>query len=325
MVFSADASSDGIAANSHEKRTLSIGFEGSMASSQGVGVQEMVRVAGQLSAGSLTFELYPDAQLANGPKMLGLVQRGELDIFLGGAGYFAALDGRINVFDIPYLFENVEQAYGVMDSAFGREMLDAFGEHGLKGLAFWENGIRSFTNNIGPINHPDDFNGLKIRTMPGNQVHEALWQGVGIETTALPSGAIYAAIQDGTINSQEHPISVIYARKFYEVQPWLSLTRHMYGPLIQVMNQDLFSSLSMLQQDILLRASFAGAVATRTFSNQNEARFLDEMKSSGLQVNEVDPQPFREKMRPAIEHDFIAQNGGEWLEKINAVLSATRR
>lgn len=325
MVFSADASRDSIAAGSHEKRTFSIGFEGSMASSQGVGVQEMVRVAGQLSAGSLTFELYPDAQLANGPKMLGLVQRGELDIFLGGAGYFAALDGRINVFDIPYLFENVEQAYGVMDSAFGREMLDAFGEQGLKGLAFWENGIRSFTNNIGPINHPDDFNGLKIRTMPGNQVHEALWQGVGIETTPLPSGAIYAAIQDGTINSQEHPISVIYARKFYEVQPWLSLTRHMYGPLIQVMNQDLFNSLSKLQQDILLRASFAGAVATRTFSNQNEARFLDEMKSSGLQVNEVDPQPFRERMRPAIEQDFIAKNGGEWLEKINAVLSATHR
>ncbi|MEE7535539.1 DctP family TRAP transporter solute-binding subunit [Klebsiella huaxiensis] len=304
-----------------EKRRFSIGFEGSMASSQGVGIQEMVRVAGQLSQGEMVFELYPDAKLGNGPKMVDMAQQGELDIFLGGAGYFAALDGRINVFDIPYLFENVEQAYRVMDSDFGREMLDVLDQKKLKGLSFWENGIRSFTNNVKPVTHPADFSGLKIRTMPGNQVHEALWQSVGIDTLPLPSGAIYAAIQEGTINSQEHPISVIYARNLFEVQRYLSLTRHMYGPLIQVMNSVTFTSLSKPQQDILLSASYAGAVATRNFSNENEAIFLAQMKRAGLQVNDVDPKPFREVMKPAIEHEFIDKNGDDWLKKINAMLA----
>ncbi|CAM3480856.1 2,3-diketo-L-gulonate-binding periplasmic protein YiaO [Klebsiella spallanzanii] len=304
-----------------EKRRFSIGFEGSMASSQGVGIQEMVRVAGQLSQGEMAFELYPDAKLGNGPKMVDMAQQGELDIFLGGAGYFAALDGRINVFDIPYLFENVEQAYRIMDSDFGREMLDVLDQKKLKGLSFWENGIRSFTNNVKPVTHPDDFSGLKIRTMPGNQVHEALWQSVDIDTLPLPSGAIYAAIQEDTINSQEHPISVIYARKLFEVQRYLSLTRHMYGPLIQVMNSVTFTSLSKPQQDILLSASYAGAVATRNFSNENEAIFLAQMKRAGLQVNDVDPKPFREMMKPAIEHEFIDKNGDDWLKKINAMLA----
>lgn len=319
MVFSSDASVASVSAGSSEKRQFRIGFEGSMTSSQGVGIQEMVRVAAQLSKGHFEFELYPAAQLGNGPQMVAMVQQGELDIFLGGAGYFAALDSRINVFDIPYLFENVEQAYRVMDSEFGREMLDVLDNKGMKGLSFWENGIRSFTNNVKPIHHPDDLKGLKIRTMPGNQVHETLWQQAGLETTPLPSGVIYAAIQEGKINSQEHPISVIYARKFFEVQTYLSLTRHMYGPLIQVINRDVFNALNTAEQEIVLKASYAGAVATRQFSNENEATFLAEMKRAGLQVNEVDPEPFRNVMRPPIEHDFVAKNGDEWLNKINAI------
>lgn len=326
MIFSAGVNDDDISATGNNKmRSLKIGFEGSMASSQGVGVKEMVRVIEQMSAEPVDFQLYPDAVLANGPKMIEMVQQGELDIFLGGAGYFASLDGRLNVFDIPYLFENVEQAYSVMDSAFGREMLDVLEMQGMKGLGFWENGIRSFTNNIRPINHPDDFAGLKIRTMPGNQVHEALWQSVGIDTTPMPSGAVYNAIQTGAIDSQEHPVSVIYARRFYEVQPYLSLTRHMYGPLIQVMNLNMFAALNTQQQEILLAASYAGAVATRRFSNNNEAQFLVEMQAAGLQVNDVDPAPFKEKMRPAIEKDFIAAQGNSWLNKINAVIAGTHQ
>jgi len=315
MAYSSAAS-----AGTSSARQFSIGFEGAMSSSQGIGVQEMVRVARQLSGGRFEFTLFPAAQRGSGPQMVEMTQQGKLDIFLGGAGYFASLDSRINVFDIPYLFANVTQAYHVMDSDFGREMLDVLDRHALKGLSFWENGIRSFTNNVKPVYHPDDLKGLKIRTMPGNQVHERLWQAAGLETTPLPSGEIYAAIQDGKINSQEHPISVIYARKFYEVQRYLSLTRHQYGPLIQVINRDRFNAMASEEQDIIMKASLAGAVATRQFSNENEAAFLEEMKQAGLEVNEVDPRAFREAMRPAIERDFIAQNGDLWLNKINAML-----
>jgi len=309
-------------ASAQDRRlVLRIGFEGSLASAQGIGAREMASAAAQLSNGTIELELFPDAKLGSGPAMIEMVRQGELDVFFGGVGYFSALESRFNVFDIPYLFETVEQAYKVMDGKFGREMLSALAPHGLKGLGFWENGIRSITNNTKPICRPEDVQGLKIRVMPGVPAQERLWRRLGAETTPLPSGAIYKAIQDGRIDSQEHPVSVLYARRFYEVQNYLSLTRHLYGPLLAVMNLSSFESATAAQQEIVLAAAGAGARATRTFSNDNEALFLAEMKASGLQVNAVDAQPFKDRMRPASERDFIAQNGKDWLQKIEAALA----
>ena len=86
------------------------------------------------------------------------------------------------------------------------------------------------------------------------------------------------------------------------------------------MNLKKFKALPKADQDILLKASYAGAVAMRKFSNDNAAKFLEEMKQKGVAVNEVDPKPFREKMRPVIEQQFVEKNGDAWLKKINASL-----
>lgn len=143
-------------------------------SPQGVGAKEMAQVANKLSKGRINIELFPDQQLGTGPQMIEMVKKGELDIFQGGAGMFSAMEPRLNVFDIPYLFESVEQAYKVLDSKFGKEMLATLEPHGLKGLSFWENGIRSTTNNVRPITKPDDIKSLKMRVMPANPVHVML-------------------------------------------------------------------------------------------------------------------------------------------------------
>jgi len=151
-------------------------------------------------------------------------------------------------------------------------------------------------------------------------VHVTLWKLFGTEPTPLPFGEIYGALKSGRLDGQEHPIAPIYAGKFYEVQKYLSLTRHMYGPLIQIMNLAKFNALPKADQDILLKASYAGAVAQRKFSNDNEAKFLADMKSKGMQINEADGKPFRDKVRPTIEKQFVEKNGDEWLKKINASL-----
>ncbi|MFT3963900.1 TRAP transporter substrate-binding protein [Propionivibrio sp.] len=308
------------AAAKEKKTTLRLGFEVSLDSAQGVGAKEMARVASDMSKGRIQIELFPDQQLGTGPQMIEMVRKGELDVFQGGAGMFSSMEGRLNVFDIPYLFDSVEQAYKVLDSKFGREMLATLEPHGLKGLSFWENGIRSTTNNVRPITKPEDLVGLKMRVMPANPVHVTLWKHLGTEPTPLPFGEIYGKLKSGEIDGQEHPIAPIYSGKFYEVQKYLSLTKHMYGPLIQVMNLKKFKALPKADQDILLKASYAGAVAMRKFSNDNAAKFLEEMKQKGVAVNEVDPKPFREKMRPVIEQQFVEKNGDAWLKKINASL-----
>ena len=170
-----------------EKTTLRLGFEVSLDSAQGVGGKEMARVANDLSKGRIEIQLFPDQQLGTGPQMIEMVRKGELDLFQGGAGMFSSMEGRLNVFDIPYLFESVEQAYKVLDSDFGREMLATLEPHGLKGLSFWENWIRSTTNNVRPIAKPEDLIGLKMRVMPANPVHVTLWKHLGTEPMPLPA------------------------------------------------------------------------------------------------------------------------------------------
>jgi len=304
-----------------DKVVLRLGFELSLESSQGVGGKEMARIADELSKGRIEIQLFPDSQLGNGPKMVDMVKDGSLDMYEGGTGLFSKWEPRLNVFDIPYLFSSVDQAYKVLDSKFGKEILATLEPHGFKGLSFWENGIRSVTNNVRPITKPDDLVGLKMRVMPSNPVHVTLWKQLGTEPTPMPFSEIYPSLQSGKVDGQEHPVAAIYGGKFYEVQKYLSLTKHMYGPLIQIMNLPKFKSLSAKDQKIILKASHAGAVAQRKYSNDNEAKFLVEMKDKGMQINEVDIAPFRDKARPAIEKEFVEKNGDVWLKKINASLA----
>ena len=308
------------AAVAQDKLVLRLGFETSIDSAQGVGAKEMAKVADKLSKGKIEILLFPDSKLGTGPQMIEMVKKGELDIFQGGAGMFSAMEPRLNVFDIPYLFNNVQQAYKVLDGKFGKEMLATLEPHGLKGLSFWENGIRSVTNNVRPITKPEDLVGLKMRVMPANPVHVTLWKALGTEPTPLPFGEIYEALKSGKLDGQEHPIAPIYGGKFYEVQKYLSMTRHMYGPLIQITNLEKFKAMPKKTQDILLKASYAGATAQRKFSNDNETKFIADMKAKGVAVNEVDQKPFREKARPIIEQEYVAKNGDAWLKQINASL-----
>lgn len=308
-----------LGAQAGEKLVIRVGNETGKTDSQYVGLEVMAAQVKDKSGGTMELELHPGSELGSGPAMVKMVQSGDLDIYMGGAGFFAAWDGRLAVFDIPYLFASAEQAHKILDSDFGAEMLSVLDPYMVKGLAFWENGVRSVTNNVRPIKTPDDVKGLKLRVMPSNPVHVKIWSSLGAEPFPITFSEIYASLKSGKVDGQEHPIGAIYSGKFYEVQKYLSRTNHMYGPLIMIMNFNKFALLSPEQQKILVDASRAGAVAQRKFIKDNEAKFIDEMKKAGMEIIEVDTAPFRERMRPAIEKDYVDQSGDAWLKKIQSM------
>jgi tripartite ATP-independent transporter DctP family solute receptor len=301
------------------KLVIRCGNETGKTDSQYVGLEAMAAKVKELSKGAMELELHPGSELGSGVAMVDMVKAGKLDIYLGGAGFFAAWDGRLSVFDIPYLFAGAEQAHKILDGDFGAEMLSVLEPFGVKGLAFWENGVRSVTNSVRPIKTPDDVKGLKLRVMQGNPVHVKIWTMFGAEPHPITFSEIYAALKSKTVDGQEHPIAPIYSGKFYEVQKYLSLTRHIYGPLIMIINKAKFDGLTPAQRKILVDASKAGAAAQRKFIKDNENRFIDEMKKAGMEIIEVDAGPFRDKVRPTIEKDFVAANGDAWLRKIESL------
>src|SRR5699024_2554868 len=118
------------------------------------------------------------------------------------------------VFDLPFLFKDVNQAYNALDGEFGTEVLEKLDEVGLVGLGYQENGFRHFINNKHPIKTPDDLKGLKIRIL-ASPVYQDTYNILGANATPLAFGELYSALQQGTFDGMENPIGLVKDSKFY--------------------------------------------------------------------------------------------------------------
>src|SRR3546814_20796228 len=120
----------------------------------------------------------------------------------------------------------------------------------MTGLAFWEIGFRSLTNNQRPINNAEDIKGLKIRTTP-NPSHLYAFELLGANPQPMPFGEVFNALESGAVDGQENPPNLLYSSKMYEVQKYLSLTHHAYTALPVFINKRRFERLSAEQHAVL--------------------------------------------------------------------------
>ncbi len=197
------------------------------------------------------------------------------------------------VFDLPFLFSDVETARAVCDSDVGWEILQSVEPAGLKGLAFMENGMRNVTTNGKPIETPEDFQGVKIRTME-NPMHMAAFSVMGADPTPMAFGELFTALQQHTIDAQENPLTVIYSSKFYEVQEYLTITHHLYSPTALLMSLDFYESLPEDLQQVVDEAAIEAAIYERQCCDEQEAQLLEQLIAEGMIVNEPDMAPFIE-------------------------------
>lgn len=125
--------------------------------------------------------------------------------------------------------------------------MDEFQQHDLVGLAWGENGFRNVTNNILPINTPEDLQGLKLRAME-NRVHIAAFEAAGASPTPMSWTEVLTSLAQGTIDGQENPIPVLVANNMWEIQKYVTLTQHVYSPAVVVMSKGRWDGLTEEQQ-----------------------------------------------------------------------------
>jgi tripartite ATP-independent transporter DctP family solute receptor len=130
----------------------------------------------------------------------------------------------------------------VLDGTVGQSLLDELGKHGLKGLAYFENGWRALTNNKRPVRTPEDAKGLKLRSTP-NPYHLQAFRLLGMNPSPLPISELYSALETRAFDAQEHPIPVLWSSKFYEVQKFLTVSNHAYSPIVAAMHKPKFDGL----------------------------------------------------------------------------------
>lgn len=273
-----------------------------------LGLAKFAELLEEKSGGRIVMEAFHSGTLGSERDIVEGMQFNTIQV---GAITSAPLSGFTDsflIFDLPFLFENVTIARAVCDSDLGAEILASVEPAGLKGLAFMENGMRSVTNNVKPIETPEDFKGIKIRTME-NPMHMEAFSVMDADPTPMAFGELFTALQQGTIDAQENPYTVIHSSKFFEVQEYLTITNHLYSPTALLMSLDFYLSLPEDLQAVVDEAAIEAAAYEREQCDIQEAQLLDALKAEGMIVNQPDMAPFVEATK-AVYDKYVGEGAG---------------
>ncbi|MDR2792135.1 MAG: DctP family TRAP transporter solute-binding subunit [Treponema sp.] len=235
------------------------------------------------SGGSIIVDLFPRNQLGDDRTNVETTIFGDLDIAVTSTSSIATMYHDLYIFDAPFLFLGNENAYAALDGPTGKKILDGMAAIGLRGLCFWENGFRNYTNNKVPARTPADLRGFKVRTME-NEIHLAAWRAFGANPTPMAFTELFTALQQGTVDAQENPLGIIAANKFNEVQKFVSMTQHVYTPYLVVMNAKKYDSLSPAQKAVIDKAAAESTKFQRETSQRLEKEIMNSFSSQGVTV-----------------------------------------
>lgn len=303
-------------ARAAEPVKLRLAHSGQEAETQHRAALEFARLVKERSKGEVLVQVYAASALGNDHSAIAGMRGGTIDLVLSGNPYYSGIVPRLNVLDLPYLFDDAAHAYKVLDGAVGQGLLDEMGAHGMKGLAFLEVGFRNLTNARRPVRTPDDVKGLKLRTTP-NPAHLQAFRLLGANPQPMPVAEVYPALESKAIDGQENSVSIIRNAKFNEVQKYLSLTRHAYTAEPLVMNRKRFDALTPAQQQGLVEAARAAAAFHRELNRRGEAEDISYLKANGMQVEEkIDAEPFRRIVAEPVRQSFAEKHGAQLLDEI---------
>jgi tripartite ATP-independent transporter DctP family solute receptor len=229
------------------------------------------------------------------------VQIGTLDLTFTSTGPIGNFVPEVKIVDIPFLFRDYAHARAVLDGPIGQDLLQKFPSKGIVALAWGENGFRHMTNSRRAVNTPDDLKGLKVRTME-NQVHMRAFQTMGALPTPMAFSELVPALQQGTVDGQENPITVIMGNNLNQVQKHLSLTGHVYSPAVIMMSPAAFGKLSAADKALVMDAAKAAVVVNRKMVVDVEDSGVAELRKRGMEVvTDVDRSKFQAALGPAFE------------------------
>ena len=239
--------------------------------------------------GKYDVQVYANSQLGDDVRATEAVRMGTLEMVTTSASPLTGLVPEFNVFDLPFIIPNEKAADAIYDGPIGAKLAAALEAKGIKLLAYYENGFRQLTNSVREVKSPADMKGLKIRTMQ-NPIHLEAFRAMGANPTPMPFSEVFTALQQHTIDGQENPIPTIWLSKFYEVQKYVTLTGHVYGPHIVLINKKLFDSFPAEDQEIILAAAKESAVYQRALNRKMNSEFVDNLKKAGVTVTELTPE-----------------------------------
>ncbi|WP_117190414.1 TRAP transporter substrate-binding protein [Rhizobium terrae] len=293
---------------------------------QVTGMEKFAEIVKAKSGGKIEIKLFPGGVLGGDVQTVSALQGGVVEMLVLNAGILASNVKAFGAVDLPFLFNSGEEADKVMDGPFGKSLSDKLPATGLVGLAYWELGFRNLTNNRRAITKVEDIKGLKIRTLQ-SPIPIELFNSLGANAVPLPYTELYTALETGTVDGQENPFANIINAKFYEVQKYLTVTRHQYNPQIVLISKKFWDGLNDDEKAVLQSAATEARDFQRKVSREADAKALDDIKKTGMQVGELsaaETQKLRDAVKPIIDK-ASTDIGAETVSLLFKELEAARK
>ena len=202
------------------------------------------------SGGRMIVDIYPGGQLGNERELIELLQIGSLAMTKVSTAPLESFIPDMKIFGMPYLFENDEHRWSVLNGKIGRELLQSGESYFLRGMCYYDAGSRSFYTKDKPINTPSNLEGLKIRVQK-SQTSINMVKSLGGAATPIPWGELYTSLQQGVVDGAENNPPSFYLSKHYEVCKFLSLDEHTSIPDVLIMSTFVWNSLNKVEKNWL--------------------------------------------------------------------------
>ncbi len=251
----------------------------------------------QYTNGRYKVQVYCCSQLGNDPKNIEQLALGGIDFTVSSTGSYAPHVASLNLTMLPFLVDSYEQGWKLYDeSKWLKAQFDKAPQKGFRFLSTFEAGFRCMTTRE-QLRSPEDAKGKKLRTFPNEMMRWTL-DAIGFNVQIMPLPEVYMAIQQGTVSGQENPIDTIYSNKFYEVAPYVTLTKHVYSPIPLAISEKTWQKLSPVDREAITKAAREAAAWSRNEIKANDDNQLKEMASKGAKISTPNAEPFRKAVQP---------------------------
>ncbi len=247
---------------------------------KGKGAEFFAKKAAELTKGKAKVEVYPNSALYKDKEELEALQLGAVQMLAPSLAKFGPLGVKeFEAFDFPYIFDDTAELHRITQGPIGAALLAKLEPKGIKGLAYWDNGFKSFSANT-PIKTPADLKGKKMRIQSSKVIEEQM-RSLGSLPQVIGFGEVYQALQTGVVDGTENPLSNLYTQKMHEVQKHLTLTNHGYLGYAVIVNKKFWEGLPADVRGQLEQAMKESTVYANKIAQEENDIALEGVKKSG--------------------------------------------
>ncbi|MBS0321008.1 MAG: sialic acid TRAP transporter substrate-binding protein SiaP [Proteobacteria bacterium] len=270
------------------------------------------------SHGKFEIEVFPASTLGKESDINQGLQLGTVDIIISGLSFAARTYPRIGVGYYPYTFRDADHLLAFAKSPLFKDMADGYRNKsgGIQITAMTYYGIRQTTSNR-DFNDCAGMKGLKIR-VPDVPAYLAMPKSCGANPAPIAFAEVYLALQNGTVEAQENPLTTIEAKKFYEVQKNIILTGHIVDSLATQVAPHVWNKLTPAEQAMFTEVMQQAAAGASNDIKKREGELAEEFKKKGLNVHTVDKSSFRDAVLKQVSFESLGYQKSDW-EAIQAI------